>query len=285
MRDNTKANPPRTAVLGLSLLLLATTQLAADGGGETGAAPDTASQFKGTVRQVHKVEKTVSVKNFWGTRTFALADDCRITLEESSGGALKDLEPGHRVTVDYVRHDGVRIAREIKQENLEYTGHIAALDPTNRTLRVKSRVLDRVFSAGPDCPVIFRDGRSHDFAELKLGHRVTVTYLTPDKAHLARRINQGSLEFSGKVEALDAGTDTVKAGGLASSRTFRLGDGCQIVVAGQPGGELKNLRIGDRVLFHYEDVDGVLVANRLELVAGSEEPAVEQMTSRKSRSP
>lgn len=285
MRDNTKTNPSRTAVRGLSLLLMATTRLAADGGGEAGAAPEKASQLEGTVRQVNPAEKTVSVKNFWGTRTFDLADNCRVSLEESSGGGLRDLKPGHRVTVSYVSHDGVRIAREIKQENLEYTGHIAALDPTSRTLRVKSRGLDRVFSAGPDCPVIFRDGRSHDFAELKLGHRVTVIYLTPDKAHLARRINQGSLEFSGKVEALDAGTDTVKAGGLASSRTFRLGDGCQIVVAGQTGGELKNLRIGDRVLFHYEDVDGVLVANRLELVAGSEEPVVEQRTSRKSRSP
>lgn len=280
-----KLNRPWTALLSLSVLLMAATRLAADGGAETAGAPEKLSQFAGTVKQVNPGEQTITVKTFWGSRSFDLAEGCRVTLEEDSDGGLEDLKPGHRVTVGFVSHDGVRIAREISQENLEYTGHIAALNSTNRTVRVKSRVLDRVFTAAPDCRVVFRDGKQRDFSELKLGHRVTVNYLTPDEANLARSITQGSLEYSGRVEALDARTDTVKAASLAASRTFRLGDGCQIVVAGQTGGELKNLRIGDRVLFHYEDVAGVLVANRLELVAGSEEPAVEKVTRRTNQRP
>jgi hypothetical protein len=87
------------------------------------------------------------------------------------------------------------------------------------------------------------------------------------------------------VDAIDARTDTVKAGSLTANRTFRLGADCQIVVKGATGGALKNLRIGDRVSFHYEEVDGVLIANRLELATGSEEPAVERLTSRKNQNP
>ncbi len=269
----------------LSFLLAIATRLGADGGTEPTDSTEKVHQFEGAIKQVNAAEKLVTVKNFWSSRTFALGEGCRVELEDQPSGGLADLQPGHRVEVSYVSHEGVRIAREIQQENLRYTGHIAALDATNRTLRVKSGLLDRVFTLAPDCEVIFRDGKPRTFAELKIGHRVTVKYLTPGDVKLARTIEQRSLEFTGGIEALDSRTDTVKAGGLMSSRTFRLADNCQIVVRGGTGGALKDLRIGDRVVFHYEEVDGVLIANRLELAADSEEPAVEKLSSRQTQRP
>jgi len=285
MNRLTKRNRPWAILTGFSLLLATVAHLDAEGSTKPPAATGKLDEFEGTVKQVNPDERTITVKNFWSSRTFNLAGNCRVSFAEESGGGLEALQSGHRVTVQFANHDGVRIAHAILQENLEYTGHIAALNPTNRTLRVKSRVLDRVFTAAPDCRVVFRDGQARNFSELKIGHRVTINYLTPDDAHLARSIAQRSLEYSGRVEALDARTDTVKAGGLVAGRTFRLGDGCQIVIAGETGGDLKNLRIGDRVIFNYENIDGVFVANRLELVADSEEPAIERLTSRKTRSP
>ena len=271
------------ALAGLTLLFATNSRLVADGG--TATATGKVDQFEGTVKQVNATDKTITVKNFWGTRTFDLSDACSVTLEDSPNGGLKALKPGHRVNVQFVNHAGVRIAREINQENLAFTGHISSLDATNKTFRVKAAMIDRNFSVAPDCKVIFRDGKSRDFTELKIGHRVTVKYLTPEDVHLARTIEQKSLEYAGRVDAIDARTDTVKAGSLVANRTFRLADNCQIIVAGQAGGELKNLRIGDRVTFHYEDVDGILVANRLELAVATEEPAVEKLSSRKTQSP
>lgn len=285
MKNAMNLKPRWTTLLGLSLLLAVAPRLVADGGAEAPAANARLSKFEGTVRQVNATEKTITVKNFWTARTFALGEDCRVSLEGSPDGGLKELQSGHRVTVRFVNHEGVRIAHEIRQENLEYTGHIAALNATNQTLRVKSGLRDRVFTLAPDCRVIFRDGKPRDFSELKVGHRVTVKYLTPDEVNLARSIEQRSLEYTGRVDAIDARTDTVKAGSLVANRTFRLADGCQIVVNDATGGGLKNLRIGDRVTFHYEDVNGVLVANRLELVATPEEPGGGQLTSRKTRTP
>jgi Cu/Ag efflux protein CusF len=273
----------RIALLGLTLLLATASRLAADGG--TATATGKIEQFEGTVKQVNATEKSITVKNFWVTRTFDLSDACRVTLEDSANGGLKELQPGHRVNVQFVNHDGVRIAREIDQENLTFTGHISSLDATNKTFRVKTGMIDRTFSVASDCKVILRDGKTRDFAELKIGHRVTVKYLNPDDVHLARTIEQKSLEYTGRVDAIDARTDTVKASSLVANRTFRLADNHQIIVAGAAGGELKNLRIGDRVTFHYENVDGVLVANRLELATAAEEPAVEQLSSRKTQSP
>lgn len=271
------------ALAGLTLLFATSSRLVADGG--TAMATGMVDQFEGTVKQVNATEKTITVKNFWATRTFDLSDTCHVTLEDSPNGGLKALKPGHRVNMQFVNHDGVRIARSIHQANLAFTGHIVSLDATNKTFRVKAAMIDRNFSVAPDCKVIFHDGKSRDFTELKIGHRVTVKYLTPDDVHLARTIEQKSLEYAGRVDAIDARTDTVKAGSLVANRTFRLADNCQIIVAGRAGGELKNLRIGDRVTFHYENVDGVLVANRLELATPAEEPAVERLSSHKTRSP
>jgi hypothetical protein len=48
-----------------------------------------------------------------------------------------------------------------------------------------------------------------------------------------------------------------------SEKKFNLADGCRIVVANKPDASLRDLRIGDKVEFSYEDADGVLVANRI----------------------
>jgi hypothetical protein len=172
------------ALQGLTLLFATTSRLAADG--NLAASPSTAKldRFEGTVREVNAADRTIAVKNFWTTRTFALGDACRVTLEDSPNGVLRELKPGQRVKIQFANHNGVRIAREINQEDLTFTGSIAALDSTNKTFRVKSGLTDRHFTAAQDCQVIFRDGKHHTFADLKIGHRVTVKYLTPGEVHL-----------------------------------------------------------------------------------------------------
>lgn len=250
-------------------------------------ANDRIHHFTGILRNVDTVSQAVRVKAFWSSRVFDVGNSCQISLEDKPDASFADLKPGQRVDVAYRDHDGVRVATSVKQENLTVTGPVMAMDPKDRTFRIKSGWTSKQFTAAPNCKVILRDETKHPFEDLEIGQRVTVKYLTPEAGDMAQLIEQKSLEYDGSVEALDARSDTIRAGDLFSHRTFRLGDECQIVVNGNLGGELSDLRIGDHLTFHYEDVDGVLVANRIELESARAQanPKAAQLSKKDSPSP
>jgi Cu/Ag efflux protein CusF len=248
-------------------------------------ANDRIHHYTGILRNIDTVSQAVRVKAFWSSRVFDVGNSCQISLQDKPDASLDDLKPGQRVDVSYKDYDGVRVATSVKQENMTVTGPVMAMDTTNRTFRIKSGWTSKQFTASPNCKVILRDETKHPFKELQIGQRVTVKYLTPESGNLAQSIEQKSLEYDGSVEALDARSDTVRAGDLFSHRTFRLGDECQIVVNGNLGGELSDLRIGDHLTFHYEDVDGVLVANRIELDSAHASPRAAQLSKKDSPSP
>lgn len=260
--------------------------LMADGGTESTHRTDAEREDRsGTLRTLNAAERTLRLKTFWKTRTYSLGEPCQVTMEDKPRATLADLQPGHEIRILYKEHDGVRVVTEIIQVDREFTGHVAEIDFTNRTFKVERGWTTREFNVLPDCKLVLRDGTKQPFTALEIGERVTVTYLTPDDTHLAQTIDQRSLEFEGRVEMLDARTGTVRAGSLLVDRTFRLGDDCQFVINGSLDGELADLRMGDQVTFHYENVDGVLIANRIELETAAEETGTARLSSRRSQSP
>ena len=152
------------------------------------------------------------------------------------------------------------------QEDLAFKGRMTLLDKTSRKLSVKHRGFQREFTLAPDCAVK-KHGELGSLEDLKMGHLVRVVYELGDDSKIARRIEQEDEEFVGTIRAIDAETRTIKAENMFDDRKFSLTDDCQIVMPGQPDARLRNLRIGDRVSFSYEDNDGVLVANRIGLEA------------------
>lgn len=246
---------------------------------------NTIHQFEGTLRNVNVSGRSVRVKNFWSGRLFEVGNSCEISLQDKPDASISDLIPGQKVNVTFKDFEGVRVATRIMQTNVVITGPVLAIDVPNRTFRVKDGWFSKIITAGPNCTLILRDGSNHPFKDLKIGQRVTVKYITPETGNVAQEIQQRSLEFSGRVDALDARTDTIRVSSLLTDKTFRLGNDCQIVVDGKLGGELKDLRIGDRISFHYDDVDGVLVANRIERESTTEEPKATQLSRKESPEP
>ena len=219
--------------------------------------------FKGTVAAIDQKEKTVSARDFWGTKTFNVADNCKVSLEDQPVASLAELRSGQKVEIGYANAHGVLVANRIAQHNLVFTGYINAIDPAKRTLTVKHGTFTRNFAVATDCAVVIKDDNTRTLDDLKVGHTVNVIYESANDSPLARRIEQKSPTFVGTIKAIDAETRTVKARDLLAEKTFHLADGCQIVTSGKPGGSLSDLRIGDRFAFTYEDTDGVLVANRI----------------------
>src|SRR6185369_13098967 len=121
----------KTAIVRLTMAVWATLLLLALTGTTAAAVSSTArpKSFKGTVTAVDPKEKTIAVRGFWTTRTFNVGDHCKVSLEDNASAELKDLRPGYRVEVSYLQNNGVRIASQVMQKNLVFTGNIAAFDP------------------------------------------------------------------------------------------------------------------------------------------------------------
>jgi len=252
-------------------LLLALTGRA----GAVVAATSKTESFKGTITAVDQKEKTFAVRGFWTTRTFNAGDHCKVSLEGKQDAELKDLLPGYRVEVTYVENYGVKIASQVAQKNLVFTGNISAIDPTARILKVKRGMISETFVAGDQCKIIIREERNKALADLRIGQKVTVSYSAPGGPKLAQRIEQTGAVFTGTVEAIDADDRTVKAQHILSEKKFNLAKDCPIVIAGKPDGKMSDLRIGDKLTVHYEDVDGVYVATSIAREAAPTKPAAE----------
>jgi len=247
------------AVAGLALNLTFASPVNADGP----ASVPKDKIFKGTVLAVDQKDKTISAKDFWGTKIFNVGNVYTVSVEDQPSASLADLHPGQKVEIRYESAHGVPVADRIVQHNMVFTGYINAIDPAKQTLTVKHGAFARDFTLADNCLVVIKGDNTKTLGDLQVGHTVNVVYESVGDSRLARKIEQKSPTFVGTIKAIDADTRTVKAKDMLAEKTFHLADGCQIVTQGKPGGSLSDLRLGDRFAFTYEDMNGVLVVNRI----------------------
>jgi Cu/Ag efflux protein CusF len=243
--------------------------------GDTPPAAAKEKTIKGEATSIDQTEKTVSIKNFWGTRKFNVADDCQVSLQNKAQASLPDLRPGQHLDINYEDAQGVLVAHQIAQRNVTFTGHVKALDPEKHTMTLRGHVTDKTFLIADNCKVTLRDEKSGTLSDVQPGHRVTVVYETPNGTVIARQIAQTSETFSGALTAIDLNDRTLKAKAFLNGKKFNVANDCSIVINGKPDARLSDLKLGDKLVFSYEDVNGVNVVNRI----GTAEPASEPPTT------
>lgn len=252
------------SVTSVALLALAGANSAfGDGQLEQPAAKSEGKAYKGTVLAVDAEEKTVAVKGTFFSKTFNTSDACKVSLEDKSEAALSDLRPGHKVEIQYRDAQGVLVAGQIQQHNLVFDGYIASINPGQRSLVLKSGTGKKELIAAENCTVILKDEKIGTLENLKVGHAVRIAYQPGERPWIASKIEQRAEAFVGTIQAIDAGNRTVKARSFMTEKKFNLADSCRIVVDGKADAGLRDLRIGDKVEFSYEDANGVLVVNRI----------------------
>lgn len=225
--------------------------------------------WSGTVTAVDPKEKTLKVKGVFLTKTFNVGESCEVSLGDGRAAALNELRPGQRVHVRYTDASGVFVANRIGEEKLVYTGTVERIDAATRTLTVGGKAASRTFRIDDECKVLLKDDKAGALADVQRGHTVRVTYEVPGGSPVAHRIEQKSASFEGTLTAIDVPERTVKAKHLLGSKRFVLADGCRILVNGNGTAELGDLRIGQRLTFSFDEVDGVNVVNR---IASAPEP-------------
>jgi hypothetical protein len=220
--------------------------------------------YTGTVSAIDPQEHTMTVKEWaLSKRAFNLGDNCTYALLDQVNGTVNDLRPGEKITVNYQDSHGVLIADRVEQRPMRFEGMVTAMDADKHTLTLHRPGPDRQLRIADDCKVVLRNDSPGTFADIHAGNHVTVTYETPGGTPTAREIAQTSIEFTGKLTAIDLGEKTVKARALFSSKKFNLADNCAIVINGKTAGQLSDLKPNDRLVFSYDEINGVNVVNRI----------------------
>ena len=251
-------------VVCVSFLTIAGAFTSAADDAETNAIPH--KPYTGAIVSVDTKEHTLVLEGFFTSKTFNLGGNCAYTFVDKGTGAIGDLHPGQRVEVVYQEAHNVLVADRVTQEPMCYEGTVKACDPAQRTITLHMHGRDKTFAIAGDCKVVLRGDKPGSLADVQAGNYVTVTYETPNDKPNVRKIAQTSETYTGSLIAIDLDTKSVKAKSMFDTKKFNLGDNCAIVIDGKINGRLADLKPNDKLVFSYDEINGVNVANRIALL-------------------
>jgi antitoxin (DNA-binding transcriptional repressor) of toxin-antitoxin stability system len=111
--------------------------------------------------------------------------------------------------------------------------------------------------------VVLRNDHSGALTDIQPGNHVTVTYETLHGKPVAREIAQTSATFAGTLTVIDLQNRMLKAKAALTTKTFRVGDDCAIVLDGKMDGQLSDLKPNEKLAFSYDEINGVNIVNRI----------------------
>jgi len=232
--------------------------------------------YTDTIVSVDAKEHVLVMAGFFANKTFNLGDKCTYSFVDKNAGTIADLHSGQRVEVLYQEAHDVLVADSVTQETMSCEGTVKACDPAARTITLHGRGRDRTLPIAADCKVMLRKDKLGSLADIQTGNFVTVIYETPDGKPTAQKITQSSETYTGSLTAIDLETKTVKAKSMYDTKKFNLGDNCAIVIGGKINGRLADLKPNDKLVFSYDEINGVNVANRIALLGRPQATATPQ---------
>ncbi len=141
-----------------------------------------------------------------------------------------------------------------------YTGTVAAVNATDRTLEVKGLMFHKAFNLGDACTYALLNKPTGTIGDLQPGQKVMVSYQDAHGVLVADRIKQEPMTCIGMVTAMDTTKHTVTIG---KYRKFDLPDNCAVVLRGGKSGSPADVEIGDRVTVTFETPDNTLTAREI----------------------
>jgi len=246
----------------------------AAGSSSTYSGPE--KSFTGTVTAVDLSQHTLKVQSEWlYGKTFNLGAACAYSLLDGVAGAPASLHPGQKIQVIYQKVDGVLVADRVQQQAMRYTGWVKAVDQTAHTVTVQPGGFGatRQFQFSDGCRITLLGDKQGIWADIQPGNHISLTYEEPPGMATVQDISQTSATFTGALTAIDLDAKTVKAKTMFDTRSFNLGEHCVIDLDGKGGGRLSDLKPDERLVFTYDDINGVNVVNRIAPAKESTESA------------
>ncbi len=246
--------------------------------GEQPAAKNNGDTWSGTLTAVNAQNNTITGKHLGFSKTFNLGQQCAISAVDKKEASLNDLRPGEKVQVHYQAVDGVLVTDCIAERALHYSGTVHRVDQGARTVTLEQAALyqpfrsPRSFRLAEDCKVSLANGRNGTMADLHPGDRISIVYELPDRSPVAYRISNKSATFVGAIGGIDLSARTMEAKEKSAQKKFDISDHCRVVLGNEKKGKLKDLMVGQRYLFTYQEVNGVNVLDRVAPVPATKGP-------------
>lgn len=253
--------------VGISVLTMASISGQAAESSTAVSGPD--QTFTGTVTAVDLKDHTLKAKGtMLFSKSFSLGAACTYKFLGNPGGTESGLHAGQKITVSYQNADGVLVADAVVQQPMRFEGWVKAVDPAARTLTVQppgfaGLSLSKQFRFAGDCQVTLRGEKTGAFTDIQAGNYVKLTYETPAGLPTIQNIAQTSEQFTGTLTAIDLDEKKVRAKSTFETKNFNVGDHCVVVINGKSNGRLSDLRPDDKLVFNYDEINGVNVVNRI----------------------
>lgn len=140
-----------------------------------------------------------------------------------------------------------------------YTGMVKGVDAKDRVVTVKRLLATKRFNAGDSCVITLVDKNANSLEGVRAGQKVTLAYEEVNGVPVASRLTQEALLHKGTVKAIDAEKRTLTIG----AKTYRIADGCAVVLRENKPGTLVDVKPGHLVTVLHEDPEGVATARQI----------------------
>jgi len=153
-----------------------------------------ALRYDGAVQAVDQKAGTVTMQEaplyvpFHAPQMFRLAAGCEIVLPDRHDGTLAALQPGDRISVIYELPGGAPVAYRIRDRSLTLVGVVAAVDPSNHTLKAREKSSEIKFELADDCQIILNGEKPGHLKDLVLGQPCKFTYENVNGVEVLDRI-------------------------------------------------------------------------------------------------
>ena len=224
--------------------------------------------WDGTLSSVNLTDRSINGKSGWFSDSFRIGEDCVISTIGKDSASLSDLHPGEAVNVRYQSLGGVQVATRITEQARSCSGTIQSVDAKSMKLTMEQELFrtipeHKTVRIASECKVTLNNGDSGSIADLRPGDKITVKYDLRDGKAMAYGVREKTADVVGTLEAIDLPARTVKAEGRFREMPFDLANDCRIIANGSKEAQLKDLELGEKYRFTYEDLNGVSVLYRI----------------------
>jgi hypothetical protein len=145
-----------------------------------------------------------------------------------------------------------------------FTGMATAVNPQDKTIKVKQFLMNRTFNVADNCKIVMPDKSTGSLTDLRPGQKLEVQFEKDRGVLIAYQITRQNLTSAGYIDVINPpGKLLVLKSGLLHDH-FVLSKDCTVTVEGGKSGSLDELKPGQTVSVNYEEQNDNKVVRSIE---------------------
>jgi len=149
---------------------------------------DVPMRLEGMVESIDPTNHTFTIHEGIKHTKVGLVGGCAVKLRGGTFGTVADIKTGNYVTVTYIVPGDLKIAKQVAQTSIEFTGELTAIDLENRTLKARTVLGSKEFHLSDHCAVVINGQPNGKLTDLRPQERLVFNYDAIDGVNVVNRI-------------------------------------------------------------------------------------------------